>query len=53
MKLYKRLVRVMRFIWKGQYSNDILTYQKTTCMIAVQGHQRSQWAHRAVKLTYS
>ena len=44
---------VVNFISDRQYKNkdNLLTKQNTTLVIAVRGHQRSPWAHRAGGLT--
>ena len=43
------VVVVVNFISDRQYKNkdNLLTKQDTTLVIAVRGHQRSPWAHRA------
>ena len=43
------IVVVVNFISDRQYKNkdNLLTKQDTTLVIAVRGHQRSPWAHRA------
>ena len=47
--LYLIVVVVVNFISDRQYKNkdNLLTKQDTTLVIAVRGHQRSPWAHRA------
>ena len=48
MQVYTVVV-VVNFISDRQYKNkdNLLTKQDTTLVIAVRGHQRSPWAHRA------